>query len=242
VLGLLLAGVTGAWLGRRAAVPLTQALALQRRFVADAGHELRTPLTLLSTRAQLLQRHLADSPAKSEVDELVADARHLTGILEDLLLAADPREQEPDRSVDLAALARQAVAAAQPEAAGREVRLSVHADGEQVVGGSAAGLRRALTSLLDNGIRHARSEVTVSVAGGRDVVVEVADDGPGIDPALMPALFTRFSGGAPEQDAPRRRYGLGLSLVSEIAARHGGAVSARNSATGGAVLRLTLPR
>ncbi|TNC21837.1 sensor histidine kinase [Amycolatopsis alkalitolerans] len=242
LLGLLLAGVTGAWLGRRAAQPLTQALALQRRFVADAGHELRTPLTLLSTRAQLLRRHLGDARvAKAEADELVADARQLTEILEDLLLAADPREAEPVRLVDLADLARAVVSAAQPEATAQGVRLTVSAEGEVTIHGSAAALRRALNALLDNAIRHARGAVTVSVRAGREVIAEVADDGPGIDPALIPSLFTRFATGTTEDDRPRRRYGLGLALVSEIAARHGGSVSARNAEPAGAVFRLTLP-
>src|SRR5205807_1054737 len=57
VVGLLLAGAAGAWFGRRSAVPVATALALQRRFVSDASHELRTPLTHLSIRAQLLRRH-----------------------------------------------------------------------------------------------------------------------------------------------------------------------------------------
>ena len=56
--GLLLAAAAGRWLSRRALQPMSAALALQRRFVADAGHELRTPLTLLGTRAQLLRRRL----------------------------------------------------------------------------------------------------------------------------------------------------------------------------------------
>ena len=56
--GLLFAAAVGTWLSRRALHPLSAALALQRRFVADAGHELRTPLTLLTTRAQLLHRRL----------------------------------------------------------------------------------------------------------------------------------------------------------------------------------------
>ncbi len=94
-LGLVLAVLAGAWFARRAVRPLAAALALQRRFVADASHELRTPLTLLSTRTQLLRRHLrrgADADELTgEVDGVVTDARQLADILDDLLLAADTR-------------------------------------------------------------------------------------------------------------------------------------------------------
>ncbi|NKQ57391.1 HAMP domain-containing histidine kinase [Amycolatopsis sp. K13G38] len=240
--GLLLAALTGAWVGRRSVMPLVSALALQRRFVADAGHELRTPLTLLSTRAQLLQRRVRNSPWESDVDGLVEDARQLTAILEDLLLAADPREDAPRSAVDLGALVRQAVGAAEPAASERSVRLEVEGDSILVLG-YEAGLRRAVNALLDNGIRHARSLVRVTVAReGRRARIEVADDGPGIDTAILPTLFTRFAS-APGDGAPgeRRRYGLGLSLVSEIAARHGGSVSATNPDSGGAALSLSLP-
>lgn len=243
--GLVLAAAAGAWSGRRALVPLARALSLQRRFVADAGHELRTPLTLLSTRAQLLQRHTVDSPIKPEVDDLVADARQLTEILEDLLLAADPRQNHPREQIDVAAVVRDAVSAARPAATERGIRLDLAESPAVAAPGSEVALRRALTALLDNGIRHARSTLTIAVhTSAKHVTVAVADDGPGIDPALMPTVFTRFASGPSTDEPPgrRRRYGLGLALVSEIAARHGGTVSAQNVSSGGAVLQLTLPR
>jgi signal transduction histidine kinase len=242
--GLLLAGITGAWVARRAVTPLVNALALQRRFVADAGHELRTPLTLLSTRAQMLRRHLRDHPVESEVDGLVTDAHQLSTILDDLLLAVDPRQEVPRRPVDLAALLHEAVAAAEPAAGERGVRLEVSATAPVTVDGFEAGLRRAVNALLDNGIRHARGLVRVTLTQeGRQARVEVADDGPGLDASVLPTLFTRFTQ-APTDTPPgeRRRYGLGLSLVNDIAVRHNGSVSARNrDADGGAVLSLSLP-
>lgn len=121
-LGVVLAGLAGSWLGRRAVRPTVEALVLQRRFVADASHELRTPLTLLSTRAQLLRRHLqsenglsADSRVPADVDGLIEDTNQLTSILEDMLLAADARSVDLDQ-VDVVALAEAVVEAARPSA------------------------------------------------------------------------------------------------------------------------------
>jgi signal transduction histidine kinase len=239
--GLLLAAAAGAWLGRRAVAPLSAALALQRRFVSDASHELRTPLTLLSTRAQLIRRGLraeTDPELRSDMDGLVADAEHLTDSLEDLLLAADPRGGT--ERVDLAQLADQVAASCAPAAG--DTGITISCDTEQVwVSGSAAGLRRALTAVVDNAIRHAQQTVRIEVRlrNSRDAVVEVHDDGAGIAPDMLPKLFERFAS-APDPSDRRRRYGLGLALVSETAARHGGTVDARNDPNG-AVLVLRLP-
>jgi two-component system OmpR family sensor kinase len=246
--GLVLAGTVGAWLARRAVFPLLEALAVQRRFVADASHELRTPLTLLSTRAQLLRRRLrqrADPGAtESDVDGLVDDAATLNTILDDLLLAADPREKVLRQSVNLRQLVNQMVDAAQPAAQQRAVRLTVEGGDDPIfLNGYESGLGRAVTALLDNGIRHARAAVriVVRVADGQ-ARVDVEDDGPGIDPAILPSIFNRFASN-PDDGASngRRRYGLGLALVSEIAARHGGSVTAHTTHGAGATLRLLLP-
>ena len=239
--GLVLAALAGFWLGRRAVTPLSAALSLQRRFVADAGHELRTPLTLLTTRAQMIRRELSRNAdfdtLKSDVDGRVVDARHLSAIMEDLLLAADPRGETPMEPVELRELAAIAVTSMDPD--GGRITL----DAEPVtVSGSPVALRRALTALLDNATRHANSAVRVSVhQAGRDAVVEVRDDGPGIDPVVLPRLFDRFVSADPARPDRQRRYGLGLALVSEIADRHNGRVQAANAPDGGAVLTLTLP-
>jgi signal transduction histidine kinase len=241
VLGLLVAGAAGTWLGHRALAPLSAALTLQHRFVADAGHELRTPLTLLGTRAQLLRRRLRRDPTTpgrilTELDGVVADSARLTAILEDLLLVADPLADRLTEPLDLAELARTA------DVAGHEVDVRVDAPGAVPVVGSRTALTRALTALVDNGVRHAHTRVTVAarVEGDR-AVLEVADDGDGIDPAVAPRLFERFATGARPTDPGRRRYGLGLALVAEIAAAHHGSVELVPGGPG-ARFRLTLPR
>ncbi|MGH3438682.1 MAG: sensor histidine kinase [Sciscionella sp.] len=250
-LGLVLSAGLGIWLGRRAVRPMATALALQRRFVSDASHELRTPLTLLSTRAQMLRRHLRQGSEREsvtgEVDGVVRDAGYLADILEDLLLAADTRTDAPSDTLDMVALADEVCAAAAADAAQRSITITARSQHRPVaVRGTRAGLRRALTALLDNAARHASTTVTVTVShSGASVVVDVTDDGPGIDAAILPHLFQRFASTHDDHPAVgnirQRRYGIGLALVSEIAARHGGTVSAHHAPGGGATLRLTLP-
>ena len=256
--GLVLATLAAALLARRAVRPMARALEQQRRFVADAGHELRTPLTLLSTRSQLLARRVRDRTATAEQREqlverdaagIVADTAALVAILEDLLTEADDRTPVPQEPVDLADVTRSVVASAQAAAqeAGVTLRAEVDPSGPTVVQGAATALGRAVAALVDNAVDHARTQVDVRVARtGRFLVVEVADDGPGIASDTLPRMFDRFSSDrrpTPETGGGRRHFGLGLALVSEIATRHGGSVTAENRRPPdvGALLRLTVP-
>jgi len=272
-IGVVLVAAVAVWLGRRAVRPLAQALDLQQRFVTDAAHELRTPLTLLSTRAQLLGRRLrqdslSEPQRQAELDNgvrgIVGDAANLTEILEDLLLAADRSIELPDTPVDLAEVARDAVDAAEPAAtaAGIKINLAVeHSDAGAVLvsSGSRPALLRAANALIDNAISHARSQVEVGVIAHRHSIdLVVTDDGPGIDADALPRIFDRFASqrsshssdpvvgsesGAPAGASPRRHYGLGLALVSDVATRHRGSVAAQNrpNGTSGAMFRLRLP-
>ena len=252
------AAVAGVLMARRAMRPMAQALAMQRRFVADASHELRTPLTVLSTRAQLLRRRLARAEAAGigpeevagagpeevagAVDGIVEDARQLAEILEDLLISADPRETQSAEPVQLQAEADAAVAAQQPEAARRGLELLRSGRGDAVsVDGSAVSLRRAITALIANALDHACSTVRVDVQRqGRHAWVRVVDDGEGFPPGAEAGAFERFASSR-NSESGQRHYGLGLALVADIAARHGGTVRIESAAGHGATVAMELP-
>ncbi|WP_291049444.1 HAMP domain-containing sensor histidine kinase [Herbiconiux sp.] len=229
-------------MARRAIRPLADALALQRRFVADASHELRTPLTLLSTRAQMLKRRSGPGlppDVTASVDDIVTDTRALTDILDDLLIAADPRSVPDPVPVDLAAVADEAVGLLRDAAVERGIDLTrAGTTGPAGIVGSRAALLRLVIALATNAIDHARSAVTVtvSVANGR-AVVRVTDDGPGFTPEVAATAFDRFAGGRSATGTEgSRHYGLGLALVAEIVHRHHGTVRVDQPPAGAAVV------
>ena len=267
VLAAAAAGFIAAWMARRAMRPLAEALALQRRFIADASHELRTPLTLLSTRAQMLRRSLPDAaepaaepateaeaeieravPVAQKVDEIVQDARLLTAILDDLLIAADPRQVAETAAIDLVSVADDAVGSLRPEAERRGLRLAREGrSGTVMIRGSLVSIHRLYTALITNALDFAESDVTVEVRrSGKDAVIRVSDDGPGFPSGTDDRVFERFAttrSDAEQLSSGSRHYGLGLAVVAEIAARHGGKVSLEQPQphSHGAVVAATLP-
>ncbi|MEI7717873.1 MAG: HAMP domain-containing sensor histidine kinase [Mycobacterium sp.] len=237
---------------RRSVRPLAQALALQRRFVADASHELRAPLTVLHTRAQLLAHRVGTgdlAAAKKDADALVADTRVLNGIVDDLLASATMTRDTPETTlVDLAAVSRSVCDSMAAYADSIEVSLGCecdHGGGVLEVMGSEAALRRALTALIDNALGHEHSGGTVQLRVHRDgqqVIASVSDDGEGIDPDVLPTLFNRFSHGATHTTrADRESYGIGLALVREIVQAHGGDIRVWSTPGQGATFTMTLP-
>jgi signal transduction histidine kinase len=215
---------------------LETAVERQRRFVADASHELRSPIASLRTQLEVGAAH----PGLLDVAGAVEDTVRLQNLAADLLLLArlDAGERPAQARVDLAALARE-------EAAHRAgVAVDAEAvDAESVeVAGSRGQLGRVLANLLDNAQRHARSAVTVAVRReGERAVVEVADDGDGVPEAERERIFERFV----RLDAARSRddggAGLGLAIARDVAVRHGGTLTVRETAAGGALFELRLP-
>lgn len=234
---------------RRSVRPLAQALALQRRFIADASHELRAPLTVLHTRAQLLARRVHNGDldgAQRDADAVVDDTRVLGGIVDDLLASATMSGGKPDAArVDMAAVARSVCDSMSAYADSLGVTLRCQSDADAVVLGSETALRRALTALVDNALGHEHDGGTVQLTvrrAGQNVVIAVADDGVGIDDATMATLFNRFARGGSHTTRPDRdSYGIGLSLVREIVQAHGGDVRVSSKLGEGATFSLTLP-
>ncbi len=250
IAGVAAAAAVVVMLSRRSIRPLGAALALQRRFVADASHELRAPLTVLHTRAQLLARraekHDVDPELRAQLNGLVTDTRALGDVVEDLLLSAsldsDAGGREP---VDLRVLCQHVRDSVAAHAESLHLRLDLASDdaGDLTVTGSSAALRRALLALLDNAIAHESpgGQVTLRVTRGADTVsVAVADTGVGLDVHTVQHLFTRFAHGD-GHTAGVRHYGIGLALVKEIVDAHHGEIVVDGAPERGATFTLHLP-
>lgn len=209
----------------------------QRRFVSDASHELRSPVA--SIRAQLevaLRRNDADWP--SVAAKVLAEDERLDRAVTELLELARAEEGAGPEHVDVDL----------DEVVLDEARHSyrVPVDTRRVsagrVRGSPALLGRVVRNLLDNGARHARSQVLVGLhMNAAEVTLVVDDDGPGIPPDERARVFERFT----RLDEGRARdaggVGLGLPMVRAIVERHAGTVTVDHAPIGGARLVVRLP-
>lgn len=228
---------------RRAVAPLAEALRIQRAFVADASHELRTPIAVLATRLQLAQRRLAaDDPMAATIVALRKDTAALTGIVNDLLVAAgrdlDGRDPECDAEVVLV----ETVESLRLLAADRGVSLAIDRLDRVRCGMPEPALRRCITAILDNAIKHSpdHGEVVIRLfADTRFAELSVRDAGPGIRGIEPERMFDRFARGR-EEDA-RTGLGIGLSLVRDSVERYGGDIRAIDRAHG-AEFVLRIPR
>ncbi|MEP6944049.1 MAG: ATP-binding protein [Betaproteobacteria bacterium] len=229
---------------------LSEALAAQRAFIADAAHELRTPLTAVHLQAQLAERATDDAERNAALAELKGGLERATRLSEQLLALAREEPGVPERAnadVDLAALARRVVAELAPLAAAKDIDLGADASSPVLVRGDAAALTTLLTNLVDNAVRYTptRGRVDVEVRGDDgSVILAVRDDGPGIAPADTARVFDRFYRGAVSQ-APGAAHGsgLGLAIVRRIAERHGAEVDLNSGLDGrGLGVRVRFPR
>lgn len=223
-----------------------------RRFVADASHELRTPLASIRGYAELTRRIDAELPpdAIRSLDRIESESIRMTALVEDLLELArlDEGQGIARDEVELVRLVTDAVGDAYAAAPDHEWEV-VAPEPPLTVEGDAARLHQVVVNLLANAHRHtpAGTAITVTLAAdGDDVVLTVADDGPGIPEELQPRLFERFARG----DASRARdvgvsatgsTGLGLAIVAAVVAAHDGEIAVV-SAPGDTRVTVRLPR
>ncbi|MEP6758993.1 MAG: HAMP domain-containing sensor histidine kinase [Actinomycetota bacterium] len=201
-----------------------------RRFIADASHELRTPLTSIRGYAELFRRGAKTRPEDLETSmaRIEAEAERMGVLVDDLLLLARldqgrPLERDP---VDLANIASDAVHAARAIDPARPIELD--AGLPAMLAGDAGRLRQVIDNLLENARVHApagaRTQVQVRTDGD-EVVLTVADDGPGMDADTATRAFERFYRGDPARSRATGGAGLGLSIVAAIVEAHGGSVA-----------------
>jgi two-component system OmpR family sensor kinase len=218
-----------------------------RQFVADASHELRTPLAAIRGYAELARRGRDPVPPDiaHALRRVESESTRMTRLVEDLLLLARldsgrPLAVEP---VDLSALAVDAVSDA--HAAGPEHRWRLDVPGESLsVDGDPARLHQILANLLANARTHTPPGTTVTttlVAADGEAVLTVADDGPGIPPALQAEVFERFARGDTSRSRAAGCTGLGLAIVAAVVEAHQGSVTLA-SRPGQTAFTVRLPR
>jgi len=222
---------------------------MRRSFVANASHQLRTPLT--GVRGFL--EALADGTAQTEearercVVAALEQINRMQALIEKLMdlsrfdAGAAALEMEPVRVEEVL---HGAAATFEPQLREADARLDVRAapdlppipaDGTRIV--------EAVGNLIDNAIRVTPPEGAITITAERDggaIRISVEDQGPGIDPADVEAVWQRFFSKTPA-GIRSGGMGLGLAIVNEIVSAHGGEVFARNAPGGGAVVGFSLP-
>ena len=220
---------------------LGRSLDVQRAFVADAAHELRSPLTALKLQMRLLER-ATDAASREQATAALAQGIDRAARLVEQLLALARHEPGapplPAAPLDLAEVARAALADTVPLALERGTAIGLRAERPVTLQGDATALTLLVRNLVDNALRHGPAGSTVEVLvddTGAGPVLQVDDAGPGIPAEDRARVFDRFYRRAPGET---EGSGLGLAIVRGIAEQHGARVTLGSSPLGG--LRATV--
>jgi two-component system sensor histidine kinase MprB len=217
---------------------LQRSLTAQRQLVSDASHELRTPLTSLRLNAEMLAAEpgLPEPERREVLDRVVAQVAELGQLVASVTeLARDESQPGPLGEVELDEVVEASLAGARRDWAQAVFTAELE---PWTVTGSTDSLQVAVRNLLDNAAKFGSpgAHVEVCLRAGE---LTVRDHGPGIAPADLPLVFDRFYRAPSARGVPGS--GLGLSIVRQVAERHGGTVRAEAAPGAGTLIRLWLP-
>jgi two-component system sensor histidine kinase BaeS len=227
---------------------LERSRGLERQFLLSVSHDLRTPLTSIRGWAEaIVDRSAPDAPAAAGT--ILSEARRLERLVTDLLELAklDARRFSLDtRAVDVGEVVTATVEGFRPaaETEGLTLRLEVEPATGTGAGTLAAAdpdrLAQVVANLVENAVKFARGQIAVGTALDRDdVVLWVADDGPGMDAADLEHMFEPFYR-SPRSAARTSGSGLGLAIVHQLVHAMGGTVTAATNKKGGCRMTVTL--
>ena len=217
----------------------------QRAFVADASHDLRTPLTIVRGQIEVLARN--PDPSREEVEkvaEVVGDAvRRMERLVDDLLILARS-ESRGDEELELQPVGPLLEAEREGRLDFERERIEIGAVTDAEVEFDRDAISRAVSNLVENALRYSGPEGRVALsaeARGRDLVISVDDDGPGVPPADRERIFDRFARLDRARSSDTGGSGLGLAIVRTLVEAGGGSVSCSDSPLGGARFEVRLP-
>ncbi|MGE0877894.1 MAG: sensor histidine kinase [Acidimicrobiia bacterium] len=225
------------------AATLERSQGLEQQFLLSVSHDLRTPLTSIRGYAEAITDGAGDPKASAQV--IMRESRRLERLVRDLLDLAKLEQRQftlRPAYVDLSDVAAATAEGFEPDAAASSVRVLTDIGGSVSVWADTDRLAQVAANLVENAIKHARSNVTVRTAAeGSSAVLIVDDDGPGIAPEDLPHVFERLY---VSRHAPTRKEagsGLGLAIVRELVHAMAGTVEAQPNPLGGARMVVRLP-
>jgi len=235
---------------RAAEMKLQEAGRRKDEFLAMLSHELRNPLAPIRTALEVIRRIAPPDPKIGwATDIMVRQLRQMTRLIEELLDVARISQGKivlSREKVDLNAVILQSVETAQPLIDAREQRLQVLPLGEPMwLHGDFARLAQIVSNLLNNASKYSEKGTRISLeasASPQGAVIQVSDQGIGIDAQLLPRIFDLFTQGSRTLDRAQGGLGVGLTLAQRLAQMHGGSLEAASEGIGcGAVFTLRLP-
>ena len=214
--------------------------------LATYSHEMRGALTVIAGYAELLRRPLNNAEREEALEGIGRAIRRADGLCSDALAGRTLAAPSADTFVPLSlSLLAEQVAADQRASTGRTIEVTI--SGSPRVLGDADAIASVLRNLIDNAAKYSltRSPIEVRIAeedssSGRVALLEVADRGPGIpedEVARVIEPFTRL-----DRDADLPGTGLGLGIVNNVMAAHGGTLAILPREGGGTVVRLEFPQ
>lgn len=209
----------------------------QQTFFQNASHELKTPLMAIQGYAEGIQAGVMDTDSAAEV--ILAESDRMTELVEELLDISKidmGRQPLTLSETDIRELLYDGIRAVEPAAAASGITIAPDFPEDPImVKCDDTQMRRAVTNILTNGVRYARSELRLTCrAYRRQVTIQIQDDGDGIAEEDLPHIFDRFYMGR------SGKTGIGLALTKEIIHLHKGTIRAYNG-DAGAVFEISIP-
>jgi Signal transduction histidine kinase len=209
----------------------------QKTFLQNVSHEFRTPLMSIQSYAEGIKYDVVNSD--EAVDIILDESKRMTSLLEELLYLSRLDTIEENYRFEKLNLSKMINDIAERLGGiAQKSRISIivqKTENEIEITGDEEKLFRALTNIISNCIRYAKTTVTIETTAGRDSLkIRIYDDGPGFDSKDLPNVFERFYKGK------KGNFGLGLAISKNVIEKHKGYISAENRDSGGALFTVEL--
>ena len=208
---------------------------VQKRFFQNASHELRTPLMSIQGYAEGIKYHVI--PENEATDVILKESDKMASLINEILFLSKMETTEPEFiNVNVAELMAEVSDNFRLMAKENNINIICETKAKPVISADVKLLDRLLGNLVSNGIRYAKSEIKLSCEiSDNNVIIKVSDDGSGIAKEDLPHIFERFYKGK------GGKFGIGLSMASDIAKLHKGRLEAVSDENG-TVFTITLPQ